>query len=354
MTQAAILNDTLEFGLFDWIEWDKSGPHEIFENRLKMLEYADRSGFHSYHLAEHHITPLSVSPSPSVFLAAAAQRTSHLRLGPLVYLLPFYNPIRLYHEICMLDNLSNGRLDLGVGRGVSPVEAKEFDVDLDMSWEVFNEQMDLFTSGFANGIFNHSGNHYSYENIDLWIKPYQKPYPPLWYASNNLETVPWMAQHGFNTCHVFADNSVTREHYDLYKRVWHAERMSDGLNSHVAVPKLGLVHHVYVADSDDTARSEARSAFQAWFHNINYLWGKAGYDFLNFIRDFDDLEPREIVITGSPSTVREKVQRAVDETGVNYFCPILAWGDLTPDQVMRSMGLFVDEVMPNLRPASQA
>ena len=82
MTQAATLTDTLEFGLFDWIEWDKSPASEIFENRLRMLEYADRSGFYSYHLAEHHITPLSVSPSPAVFLAAAAQRTTNLRLGP--------------------------------------------------------------------------------------------------------------------------------------------------------------------------------------------------------------------------------------------------------------------------------
>ena len=146
MTQAAALSDTLEFGLFDWIEWDKSAPNEIFENRLRMLEYADRSGFYSYHLAEHHITPLSVSPSPAVFLAAAAQRTTNLRLGPLVFLLPFYNPIRLYHEICMLDNLSNGRLDLGVGRGVSPVEAAEFGVDLGISWEMFNEQMEMFTA----------------------------------------------------------------------------------------------------------------------------------------------------------------------------------------------------------------
>ena len=353
MTQANTLNDTLEFGLFDWIEWDKSAPSEIFENRLKLLEYADRSGFHSYHLAEHHITPLSVSPSPAVFLAAAAQRTSRLRLGPLVFLLPFYNPIRLYHEICMLDNISNGRLDLGVGRGVSPVEAEKFDVDLDISWEVFNEQMDMFTKGFTTGMLEYQGKHYNYEDIELWIRPYQKPYPPLWYASNNIETVPWMAQHGFNTCHVFADNSATKEHYDLYKRVWNAERMSDGLNSHVAVPKLGLVRHVYVASTDEQAKAECREAFQAWFHNINFLWEKAGYDFLNFIRDFDDLEPREIVITGSPATVREKVQRAIDETGVNYFCPILAWGDLTPDQVMHSMGLFVDEVMPNLRPGSE-
>jgi len=254
----------------------------------------------------------------------------------------------------MLDNISNGRLDLGVGRGVSPVEAEKFDVDLEISWEVFSEQMDMFTGGFASGKLNYAGKHYSYEDIDLWIKPYQKPYPPLWYASNNIETVPWMAQHSFNTCHVFADNAATKDHYDLYKQVWNAERMSDGLNAHAGVPKLGLVRHLYVAPTDEQALAEAKPAFGAWFHNINYLWDKAGYDFLNFIRDFDDLESREIVIAGSPATVREKAQRAIDETGINYFCPIPAWGDLTPEQVSGSMELFVSEVMPHLRPGSQS
>ena len=112
----------LQFGLFDWIEWDQAPASDIFEQRLQMLEYADQAGFFCYHLAEHHVTPLSVAPSPTVFLAAAAQRTQRLRLGPLVYLLPFYNPLRLLHEICMLDHLSRGRLELGVGRGISPGE----------------------------------------------------------------------------------------------------------------------------------------------------------------------------------------------------------------------------------------
>ena len=73
-------------------------------------------------------------------------------------------------------------------------------------------------------------------------------------------------------------------------------------------------------------------------------------DRLSAMRDFDSLEARDVVIVGTPDTVRERVQRAIDETGINYFCPIFAWGDLTPDQVMRCMGLFVDEVMPQLRP----
>ena len=85
---------------------------------------------------------------------------------------------------------------------------------------------------------------------------------------------------------------------------------------------------MYVASSDEQARTECRRPpSRSWFHNINFLWEKAGYDFLNFIRDFDDLEAREIVIVPAlRPRCREKVQRAVDETGVNYFCPILAWG----------------------------
>ncbi len=351
---ASVLENSLEFGIFDWIEWDKSPANEIFEHRLKMLEYADRNDFFCYHLAEHHITPLSISPSPTVFLSAAFQRTSRLRLGPLVYLLPFYNPIRLLHEVCMLDNLSNGRLELGVGRGIVPMEAETFGLDPADLWDRFNEEMNILLTGFTSDVLNHQGKHHNYSDIELWLHPQQKPYPPLWYASNNIETVPWMARHGFNTSHVFADNATTKTHFDLYKQVWSEQQDRDGMNHHIEVPKLGLTRHVYVAPTDEQAVAECRAAFGTWFHNINFLWAKAGLDFLNFVRDFDGLAGQEVVIAGSPDTVREAVQRAVDETGINYFCSIFAWGDLTPEQVMRSMSLFTEEVMPNLHPCGGA
>ena len=126
------------------------------------------------------------------------------------------------------------------------------------------------------------------------------------------------------------------------------------MNGHVTVPKLGLTRHLYVAPTDEQAEAECRAAFQAWFHNINFLWNKAGSDSLSFVRDFDGLFAQQIVIAGSPETVREQVQRAVDETGINYFCSIFAWGDFTPQQVMRSIQLFADEVMPNIKPYAAA
>src|SRR5215469_15626261 len=96
------------FGVFDWIDRAAEPLRQLYEERLQLLELADSAGFFCYHLAEHHATPLGMAPSPALFLSAAAQRTRRIRLGPLVYLLPLYNPLRLIEEVSMLDQLSGG------------------------------------------------------------------------------------------------------------------------------------------------------------------------------------------------------------------------------------------------------
>src|SRR5262245_59003571 len=136
------------FGLFDWIDRSGAPLHQLYEERRRLLEAADEAGFYAYHLAEHHATPLGMASSPGMFLAAAAQRTSRIRLGPLVYLLPMYNPLRLIDEICMLDQLSSGRLELGVGRGVSPYELAYFGVqDDDHARSIFDEAFQVILRG---------------------------------------------------------------------------------------------------------------------------------------------------------------------------------------------------------------
>src|SRR6266540_6984967 len=125
------------FGLFDWIDRGEAPLQQLYAERLQLLEAADAAGFFCYHLAEHHATPLGMAPSPGLFLTAAAQRTRRIRLGPLVYLLPLYHPLRLLQEICMLDHLSRGRLELGVGRGIVPMEAEKFHVKEEEGWDMF-------------------------------------------------------------------------------------------------------------------------------------------------------------------------------------------------------------------------
>jgi len=136
---------------------------EQLENRLKIIEVYDRCGIHGYHVAEHHGTPLGYATSPSLFLAAAAQRTRRIKIGPLIYILPLYHPLRLIEEICMLDNLSSGRFMLGMGRGISPIEA---------------------------------GFFYSFDKVPMTLRPIQKPHPELWYATRTPESFAWAAQSG--------------------------------------------------------------------------------------------------------------------------------------------------------------
>src|SRR5258707_148677 len=112
-----VLEQAVRFAIFDWLDESGRDQGETYAERLRMLELADKAGFYCYHLAEHHATELSTVPSPNLFLSAVAQRTRRIRLGPLSYILPIYDPIRLLEQICMLDHLTGGRPQLGLRRG---------------------------------------------------------------------------------------------------------------------------------------------------------------------------------------------------------------------------------------------
>src|SRR6266478_5780461 len=139
----------MKFAVFDHL--DRSGPDLgcQYEDRLKLTELYEWAGFHAYHVAEHHGTPLGSAPSPGLFLAAVAQRTKVLRFGPLAYPLGLYHPLRLIEEICMLDLMSRGRLELGVGRGASPYEAAFFGVEPATAQERFDEILEIVLKGLG-------------------------------------------------------------------------------------------------------------------------------------------------------------------------------------------------------------
>ncbi len=341
---------TIDWGIFDWVEWDENSPSQIFEDRLKLLEYADQQDFYAYHVAEHHTTPLSVAPSPGMYLSAVAQRTSRIRLGPLVYLLPLYNPLRLIQEVCMLDHLSNGRLELGVGRGIVPYEVDRFGVDPGEGRAIFDEALAVLLKGLNNETLDHEGQYYNFKDIKFWIRPHQKPHPPIWYASGNIETVPWMAQNGIHTSHIFDTNAITKKHFDLYQEEWEKHKGDPGrINSGTSEPKQGQTRHIYIAPTDAEARDEARVAWKRWCDNINYLWDIGESDFLKWLYDFDALLADEKIIVGSPQSVREQVWRAIEESSINYFISVFAWGNIPHEKAMRTMRYFVDEVMPSPR-----
>src|SRR5215472_15186191 len=172
----------MEFGIFDHLDRSDAPLAEFYESRLKLAEAYDRGGFFCYHVAEHHSTPLGLAPSPGVFLAAVAQRTQRLRLGPLVYTLPLYHPLRLIEEICMLDHMSGGRLEIGFGRGSSPSELIYYGADPEQAQKVYAEALELVIKGLTQPTLTFHGEFFHLDDVPMELAPLQKPHPPIWYG----------------------------------------------------------------------------------------------------------------------------------------------------------------------------
>ena len=180
----------LQFGVFDHIEpVPNTTLDKIYKQRLEQIKRYDDAGFYGYHLAEHHTPAVhSLAPSQNVFLAAAAQHTTKIRLGPCIYVLPLHHPIRLIEEICMLDNLSDGRMDIGVGRG-GVLEAYFWGQasDVETNFARYLETLDIVKEGLSHEELNYDGEFYKFEELPMRLSPVQKPYPPFWYM-RNVET----------------------------------------------------------------------------------------------------------------------------------------------------------------------
>src|SRR5262245_12863377 len=223
----------MEFGVFDHVDRSALPLADFYEERLKVVEAYDRGGFYGYHVAEHHATPLGIAASPSVYLAAVAQRTARLRFGPLVYTLPLYHPLRLIEEICMLDQMSSGRFELGIGRGISPLEAKAYGLDPDERERRYQEMLQILLRGLAGPVLDFAGEFYSFHNVPLELAPLQKPHPPIWLGLASPDSAERAGRSGYNIVSL-STAAETRILTDRYRAGWQA------VHGDQAPPKLGL------------------------------------------------------------------------------------------------------------------
>ena len=188
----------MEFGVFDHLDRNDLPLNEYYEARLKLIEGYERAGFYAYHVAEHHSTPIGLAPSPSVFLSAIAQRTSRLRFGPMVYALPLHHPLRLIEEICMVDQLSGGRLEIGFGRGSSATEVSFYGQDPAKAQDIYMEARELIVRGLTQKTLDFEGKFFTFKNIPLELEPLQKPHPPMWYGVHSVEAADRAARQNLN------------------------------------------------------------------------------------------------------------------------------------------------------------
>ncbi|HXH84610.1 MAG TPA: LLM class flavin-dependent oxidoreductase [Candidatus Tectomicrobia bacterium] len=332
----------MDLGIFDHLDRQDLPLHEQYERRLRLLERYDAAGFSAYHLAEHHATPLGLAPVPGVFLAAAAQRTRRIRLGPCVYCLPLYDPLRLIEEVCMLDHLSRGRFDLGVGRGIVPYEMAYFDLHHLETEEIFREALAVVLQGLTSPVLEHRGPRYTYRKVPMVLRPLQQPHPPLWYGLGHAPGAEWAAAGRVNVI-TNAPAEQARALFARYRDVWQRR--------HGAAPvaKLGISRHVVVAASDAEAEALARPAYATWYAHLTKLWRDFGVLPIRFARDFDEARERGLAVAGTPARVREELAREVERSDCTYLVCRLMFGDMPEEAALGSLEAFVADVMPALR-----
>ena len=203
----------IEFGIFDHVE-SRGGASavDIYENRIALLRRAEEGGFYAFHLAEHHGHALSISPSATTFLAALARETTRLKLIPTVVCLPLHNPVRIFEELAMLDVLSHGRLELGVGRGITPFEHLQFGSPPAEASARSKDIMALLLRAWETGTISSEGSDfYEFLEMRLPFKPVQHPYPPLWTAGNFEAAWPRRAQSsGLSSRHARGPRTLRR------------------------------------------------------------------------------------------------------------------------------------------------
>jgi alkanesulfonate monooxygenase SsuD/methylene tetrahydromethanopterin reductase-like flavin-dependent oxidoreductase (luciferase family) len=340
-------------GLFDWVDAD--GVREagqLYRERLDLVAEAEARGFDIYHLAEHHGTPLGLAPSPSVFLAAAAVRTSRIRLCPLVYVLPLYHPVRLAEEIAMLDQLSGGRLEIGFGKGGNPYELLTYGIEPGEAQRRYDEAFESILRALDSGRISAPGT--AADGTQIPVRTRQAPHPPLWYPSSNPQSVPLLGRRGINTILGFSFRSPTveetrRRRDEYFDGVAAAAPQAATGGAGAASPRFGIMRNIYVGESDRDARDRAVAAMGVFYEQFTAVWRRHADSRFAEQQDFGRAIDEGRVIAGSAESVRAQLTGIIRATGCNHFAGAFAFGSLSHDEARSSLTRFAREVAPALR-----
>lgn len=345
----------MRFGTFSYNQarpW--VAEQQAFEELLEQILLTEKLGFDEAWFAEHHHSDYGLLASPNLIIAALAQRTERLRLGNLVNVLPLYDPMRLAEECGMLDILTRGRLNVGLGRGV-PRDDLKHGLDRDTAQARFEEGIEILGRCWTGETFNYSGKAWSYVDIVCRPRPLQRPHPPIYYGATSPESPAMVARRGWNL-------ALSRQPLANCARAIASYREERSRQPHLTGKGDAImVRDVYVADSDEQARQEAVPQIaRFWQLATDNVWRGETVstdDLPRFTERFPyfpggltvkRLDEWGTSLIGSPQTVIEKARAMIDAAKPDCLVGMFSFGGLTHRQVTRSIELFATRVMPAL------
>lgn len=317
-------------------------PAEFYRRMFEQAELLDELGFHQFWVTEHHFHEYGGTvPDPATFLAAVAGHTRRIRLGVAISVLPLHHPLKIAESYAMVDVISNGRLDFGVGRGNSELEQEQFGIDYAESPVRFKESAEVIRQAWSQPSVSFRGTHYAYQDIRVLPAPPQRPHPPFWVAANRSDdTYRWAGEHGYHLLVLpyMYEPAVLRQAIDTYRS---GLESGGGRTSDREV--LGRVY-IYVADSEAEAVREAgRYLDNYWAIAAQHSRVQMGP------RSAADQIAQGKVIAGSPERVAELIQKHGDELGMTIASCSFHFGGMPQSLALQNIRRFAAEVMPRFQ-----
>jgi len=331
---------------------------------MSHYELAETLGYDTIWLAEHLFSPYSIVNSTQVLAAAVAQRTTQIKIGTAVSIVPFNHPLRTAGDFALVDILSHGRLLYGAGRAYQPPEFEALEIPMEHSRAMFEEGLEIIVKAWTEDKITHAGAFWNInEPTEVLPKPIQKPHPPVYQATSSPESFISAARHGWHPM------MATTFLYRVYRDAW-----KDKLSESLALYEQACVKHdrdprgaermllvMFLVD-ETTARAKARYARHLeWFYDI--LAGKltqtdrivTGYELSmseghkareGGYLEFDKVEQYGAAIVGDPAKCIDQLQELKERFGLTEIGLWSNIGGIPHEHVEQSMRLAIDKVIP--------
>ena len=327
-----------------------SSSQEIYARGVEQAQAAETLGYRNVWLGEHHFSSYGYLSRPAQLATYIAAKTTRLRVGTAVIVVPLHHPLVVAEEIATLDLLSGGRLDVGFGRGYQNYEFERFGLDLDAARHRWDESLDIILNSFKGKAFSYDGKHYKLPDTMVFPQPLQTPHPPIWIVAQSPYALEAAVRRGFNV--LTGGFGVTVEHLGAFGKMF--EEVVAKVNPPTQ-PRVGVQRAIYVAESDADARDAAEHA--RWNMRVTMSLrnhyeqvenGKAMPIIAKAEPTIEELLERYLII-GSPDTCIRQIKTLQSIMGIAHFNCSFWFGDMDQKRVLRSMERFAKEVMPAIK-----
>ncbi len=330
----------MKVGVLQFFSWpERRVPlGTVYQRALQRIDVMDQTGYDAVWLAEHHFSTYSVCPSVHLMAMHVADRTSRLRIGTAVTLAAFYHPLRIAEEVALLDVLSGGRVNWGVGRGFDRTEYKAFDVTAEESYPRFREHVDIVQKAWTNDRLTYHGDFWQFDDVEVLPKPQQVPCPPVWIASTSTSAIEWSARQGYS---ILMDPHSSHAEIGEKRRRYDETLVASGhaaSGRDIPVARLLAVAPT-TREAEDIARRGAQwitGAYANPDHQIDGASGVPGGMAVDRVDRYVD----EVVLWGTPEKVVDQLQELRETISLEYLmCAPLSHS---------TFELFTEKVLPKL------